>query len=559
MCVRSTCLRKLVLVCAAFACIAAQVSAQYRFDSWTTDNGLPAGSVNSILQTRDGYLWLATFGGLVRFDGLRFQVFNTGNTKGLRSGRFMFLYEDHAGALWITTEEQGLTRYKDGKFVTFTTAEGLASNQTGKPYEDPAGNLRVDTAAGLAQLVDERFSVAERTVEEPMWQRRTSLSGWYADSGFIHRFQDGQVTSDLNTGYYVNGAFEDREGRLWLSTREERLLRYESGNLKIFSEAESYRRFPHVQFLEDRQGSIWLGTGDEGLLEFKNGAFTRHTTADGLTSNGISALYQDREGTVWVATPAGLSRVSRRAIDAYSMKDGLAAEQVYPIYENRQGEILIGSWDGLTRYDHGVFTNVSKQFGVTGIKVTSLLEDRSGGLWIGTWGWGLKYVKDGKVLDINPNGIPQLVTRAMIQDQAGNIWFGCNNGLIQSKDGKFTLYSTNDGLGGNEISSLYEDRQGQIWIGTDNGISRFVGGRFTSYRQLEAPASIVRSFHEDAGGVLWIGTYDGGLYRLQNGLSHVSQLPKACLTTGCSASSRTTRRTSGLVATSVSIVSVKPS
>jgi|ERR1051326_2430443 ligand-binding sensor domain-containing protein len=100
--VRPTCLRKLIWVCLVCSGIATRVSAQYRFDSWTNDNGLPAGSVNSILQTRDGYLWLATFDGLVRFDGLHFQVFNTGNTKGLRSGRFMFLYEDRAGSLWIS-------------------------------------------------------------------------------------------------------------------------------------------------------------------------------------------------------------------------------------------------------------------------------------------------------------------------------------------------------------------------------------------------------------------------------------------------------------------------
>src|SRR5262245_15531411 len=98
---------------------------QHRFDSWTTENGLPQSSVNSILQTRDGFLWFTTFGGLVRYDGVRFQVFNTGNTKGLRSGRFISLHEDRAGNLWINTEGQGVTRYRDEIFTTYTTADGL--------------------------------------------------------------------------------------------------------------------------------------------------------------------------------------------------------------------------------------------------------------------------------------------------------------------------------------------------------------------------------------------------------------------------------------------------
>src|SRR5688500_12332123 len=143
------------VICLLFLLLAAgHAFAQYRFDSWTTDNGLPQNSVNSILQTRDGYLWLATFGGLVRFDGLRFQVFTTGNTNGLRSGRFRGLFEDRAGNLWITTEGQGLTRYRDGVFTTYTTENGLSSNHVWRTYEDSAGNLKAETTAGLTQWAD---------------------------------------------------------------------------------------------------------------------------------------------------------------------------------------------------------------------------------------------------------------------------------------------------------------------------------------------------------------------------------------------------------------------
>ena len=189
---------------------AQRAQAQYRFDSWTTDNGLPQGSVNSILQTRDGYIWLATFGGLVRFDGLRFQVFNTGNTKGLRSGRFIQLFEDRAGNLWMNTEGQGVTRYKDDVFTSFTTENGLPRN-AGRLYEDADGNLRVLTDGGVVQWVDGTFKSVTSALGETSRSERTSSGAiWYLEGGILHKVEHGRITLDLNTGYNVNRFYPDR-------------------------------------------------------------------------------------------------------------------------------------------------------------------------------------------------------------------------------------------------------------------------------------------------------------------------------------------------------------
>src|SRR5262249_51920809 len=119
--------RVLVPAACAIVCslVAPNAMAQYRFDSWTTDNGLPQNSVNSIIQTRDGYLWLATFGGLVRYDGMNFKVFTPGNSKGLTTSRFLDLYGTGNSGLWISTENQGLSRYQNGLFMTYTKDDGL--------------------------------------------------------------------------------------------------------------------------------------------------------------------------------------------------------------------------------------------------------------------------------------------------------------------------------------------------------------------------------------------------------------------------------------------------
>jgi ligand-binding sensor domain-containing protein len=131
--------------------------AQYRFDNWTTDDGLPQNTVSAILQTRDGYLWLATAGGLVRFDGLRFTVFDKSNTKGLTSVRFSALFEDAGGSLWIGTEDGGLTRYRNGTFATYTTQQGLLHNRVWGIWGDDAGGLLILTSSGLVRWLHEQF------------------------------------------------------------------------------------------------------------------------------------------------------------------------------------------------------------------------------------------------------------------------------------------------------------------------------------------------------------------------------------------------------------------
>ena len=142
--------------------------AQFRFDSWTTDTGLPQASINSIQQTRDGFLWFTTYGGLVRYDGLRFQVFNPGNTKGMRTGRLSNLFEDREGNLWISTEGQGVTRYRDGVFTTYTTENGLPENQVQRVDGDLNGNLLLQVHDTLWQPNGESFSPYTPAAGEPV-------------------------------------------------------------------------------------------------------------------------------------------------------------------------------------------------------------------------------------------------------------------------------------------------------------------------------------------------------------------------------------------------------
>lgn len=495
-------------------------AAQYRFDSWTTDNGLPQGSVNSILQTRDGFLWLTTYGGLVRYDGMRFQVFNTGNTKGLRTGRFLRMFEDSEGALWISTEGQGVTKYKDGEFVSYTVEDGLGSNWIDRISADANGNILFYSADQVTEWDNERFSPYLPAENEPVknvFQRTPGGPIWYADGSNLRRYGNGRVTVDFPLGFIPRRVVEDSSGRVWMAGNGNKLSMLKDNKLTVYSEKDGYPPDVLNMTYEDRQNRLWFGTRGGGLLLFEDGKFTPFTTKNGLVGDDVAWMFEDREGTFWIGTVAGLSRMTERNITAYSKQDGLAGDNVYPIYEDRKGRIWIGSWRGLTVYENGTFTDVGKQYGVDDVLVTSLLEDSEGALWIGSWSEGVRRVKDGKVTLFPPQGLPGTLVRAIVEDRSGNIWFGVgDNRLVRYKDGIFTSYT--GGLSGAEIFVIHEDRQGQLWIGTDKGLNKFKDGVVTAFTENDGIANnIVRAIHEDTEGTLWIGMYDSGLYRYKEG------------------------------------------
>jgi signal transduction histidine kinase/ligand-binding sensor domain-containing protein len=497
------------------------VPAQYRFDSWTTDNGLPQASVNSIVQTSDGFLWFTTYGGLVRYDGLRFQVFSTGNTPGLKASRFLWLSEDASRNLWISTEGQGVIRYADGHFKTYTKDNSLPSQPLSRFIKSPDGEMLLGFADGIFHLQGENFAAYPSPHGVPANNVIHETSGegtWYYDGIHLRKFEKGRVIVDFVPGFPTRRVFEDSRGRLWMSGNGKLLSMLKDGKLTAYSEKDGYPPFALNTIFEDREGSVWFGTRGGGLVRLKDTEFSRYTTDDGLAGNDVAHVFEDREKTLWVGSTGGLTRMTQRAITAYDTKNGIAANNVYPLYEDSHGQIWIGSWRGLTRYGNGKFTNVGKEFGVEDILVSSLLEDREGRLWIGSWSEGIRFIKDGKANLFHPNDRTFVHTRAIIQDHDGAIWFGTGEGLIKYSNEVFTSYGARDGLVGTEIFELREDRQGQLWIGTDAGLSKFKDGRFTNFAEKDGIApTIIRSIYEDDEGTLWIGTYDDGLYRLKQG------------------------------------------
>jgi ligand-binding sensor domain-containing protein/signal transduction histidine kinase len=521
-------------LCCLLAClfVPTALATGFRFEVWTSDKGLPQNSVYSILQTRDGYIWFTTLGGLVRYDGVRFTVFDKSNSRGIVSNRFTTLHEDREGRLWVGTEGGHLLRYADGIFTTYTKDDGLPDAALLAVRDDDDGHLRVFSTGGIAVWEEGRFvrSAPSGLTDGQLsaisaTRRQTGFS--FFDRDGLHVFIRGRLktytTADGLSSLNINAVFQDQHGTFWIETRDAGLNRLREGKVTVFPvQADSPTDETRMTAAyEDRRGNLWVARRGAGLSLWKDGALRAYTTADGLSSNDIETIYEDREGNIWLGTfNNGLNRIARQVFTVYSEPDGLGFKNVYPLYEDREGSVWIGTWGGdLYRFKGGVFTHFGKQRGLTYQAVSALYEDAAGSLWVGTFGGGVNRLVGRRFQALTKkDGLPDDNVRAITQDREGNMWFGTTNGLAKYKDGNFTIYKTTEGLPNKEVQAITEDHLGNLWVGTLGGVVKLSDGHITSYTEHEGLSSNhVRVIYEDGDGVIWIGTYDGGLTRFKDG------------------------------------------
>jgi signal transduction histidine kinase/ligand-binding sensor domain-containing protein len=500
-----------------------KTSVQYAYDIWTTEDGLPQNSINDILQTSDGYLWLATFGGLVRFDGSRFVVFDR-SVEGIKSQRIKALYEDKKGTLWAGTEEGMLIRYRDGEFTTYTLEDRLPSEEAFRIEEDDEGNLWITGRGVVIKFDGERFVSYRRESFAPdahdtdyyirykVW--------WSEDSAGLHCFVKGRMRTyslpELSKAKIIN-VDTDYHGNLWIQTRGAGVVELTNEQRKRYTVREGLPSNDLTGFfLEDRKGNLWLAAHeDHSLYRIKDGKYELVRTFPAFS---LAALYEDREGAVWLGTSTGLYRIREAAITLYTEREGLSWNWTYSIFQDRAGAIWIGTWGGgLNKFENGRFTRYQRAEGLPSDNITCTYEDLDGRLWVGANG-GVSYFDNGRFKPYDDkNGFLKRDVWAIHQDRAGTLWFGTDTGLVKLRDGNFTEYTTKDGLSHDVIRSLFEDHAGTLWIGTDQGLTRLKDGVFTSYTERNGfIGNQVRAIYEDSEGVLWIGTYDGGLYRFED-------------------------------------------
>lgn len=515
---------------------------QYRYDTWTTDNGLPQNGIRAITQTPDGYLWFTTFDGLVRFDGVRFTTFGKGNTKGIINNRFTGLYCDKDGTLYaITTEDGVLTIYRNGVFTSYNSQQVPGHRiYTIKPDENGELRFLVEDESRSSRswyyLREGKFVFSETQNLSTLKLEHRGKTGtlWTIKQNEVTVLRNGVTTVYPHKSKIFDGenkAFEDSHGGLWLTGLE--LVRLKDGKIEYIDKKGTLPKLSAFHsYWEESDGSIWFANGSiagpgVGIVRYKDGKFTIYGKEAGLSDTYITAFFRDREGTIWLGTGKGLNRFRRKVITAYSVQDGLSNTEVYPLYRDSKDNIWVGSVRGLNVYRNGKFeipkakgnykTNLDYiNWNNASVSVQSLCEDSNGAIWIGANG-GLFIERDGVTKHIEDGEGYHIFAIKQLKD--GNVWLATNKGILLFKDYKLVrTYSVKDGLPNEFMTLVYEDSKGRLWFGGFGGLSEFKDGKFINYTTKQGLAgSYVRSIYEDADGVFWIGTYDEGLSRFKDG------------------------------------------
>ncbi len=465
---------------------------------WRQSEGLPQDSVISILQTRDGYVWVGTRAGVSRFDGVRFTTFDARDKSQLRENEVWALTEADDGSLWIGVYGGGLSRLEDGRFTVYGTQDGLADDFVRVLAKGSAGAL------------------------------------WVGMDHGVSRFQAGRFTSYTEKEGLLPGSVRailaDSDGSVLVATQ--------SGLQRIVGERIEPVIVPGLQprdmgtivaLCRDRQGSLWVGLAD-GLLRATAEKATRYTTADGLSSNSIRRLHEDSAGRLWVATAAGLDRYTGAASASPAFVSEAVSADLAALHSDREGGVWTGHRGaGLTRFHRGVFHSHTSIEGVPDTEITAVLPGPDGAAWVGSLA-GLSLLHGGR-LRILPeaSGMPRATVASLALDRTGRLWVGTNQGIHRSTEPisctrekcepRFEMLRDDATAVGNAITVrvVFEDRAGVIWIGTDrSGLIRYESGRVTRFTTADGLSNdAIRSLAGGEDGSLWIGTKGGGLNRLQ--------------------------------------------
>ena len=540
------------------------LGADYVLQSWQVEDGLPQSSVEAIVQTPDSYLWLATYSGLARFDGVRFAQFDASNLPGFPGNRPERLFVDREGALWVITEQHEVARLKDGACRTFGTAQGVPSTGAQWVGEDGQGGLWLaGVKGGLWRRENGRFVPVPSPpafAESPPRPMVTDGAGraWFNHRSSLFGLQNGsvipmpgpaaprsagvrRVCASRDGGLWaitpeglrkqVEGKWlserwpcpdfkssivhlrEDLIGNLWVATFENGLFRFSPTNGWVHFNAESGLPTPNLCCLFcDREGSVWVGTDGGGLLKIKPRLWKMVGRREGLGVEGIQSLNQDREGRIWFAVgttkPYWLDRGMVSVASPPPLSDVL--DSVWAILPARDGSIWIGTYVGsLFHYHDGVLTPYTKTNGMLAGSVRALLEDRQGRIWMGGFD-GLSRIDHEQVTHYSSReGLSSTRVWALAEGASGCLYIGTDgHGLNVLRDGRITCYTRQNGLPDDYVSSLWVDAEDALWIGTHGGgLSRFQAGRFFNYRVKGGlPARKVGTMLEDNAGRLWMAT-----------------------------------------------------
>jgi PAS domain S-box-containing protein len=489
-----------------------RLPSQYVREQWTTETGFPGGAVNGIAQTPDGYLWIGTDRGLIRFDGFNFRPVSFASIATASNVPILQLLTDAGGKLWVRPQGGYLVRQKDGKFESVRYGQGALTtlskdNHDGVLVSDiEQGTFRytADDVQKLGPSSPPVISMAE-TADGKIWL------GTLGDGLF---FLTGGRATNVNTGLpdrKINSLLPIGE-KLWVGTD----TGLYHGNGTGFRRIELPSFLGNVQvlsLLRDRDSNIWVGT-TRGLLRINGKGISFSAENELRGDGGITVLFEDREGNLWIGGARGLGRIRDSAFVTYSSVSDHRFEHNGPVYVDPEGR----TWFAPAQGELYVLQNGRVQ-PVTSIppnEVVYSISGRADVVWAGRQRGGLTRLRfrNGVIASqsyTEANGLAQNSAYAVYESRDGSVWAGTlNGGVSKFKDGHFTTYTTTNGLASNTVSSILETHDGALWFATPTGLSSFSNGQWRTYTTVEGlPSPEVNCLFEDSSGTLWSGTSAG--------------------------------------------------
>jgi signal transduction histidine kinase/ligand-binding sensor domain-containing protein len=475
---------------------------QYRHTAWRIKDGLLRGQPNVITQTKDGYIWIGTTAGLVRFDGVRLIPWEPPAGSQLPSPNVRALLAARDGSLWIGTEA-GLSHWTHQNLVTYLKEPGIVSSI----LEDRLGTIWV-TRIRVSKTVE--GALCQVSGSKPQCYRvpdESSIGGccealvedpsgdlWMGSSTGLLRWRDGSLTIYPNKYLAPSKGFDGVEstvtasdGSLWVGIDHGGhglgLERFVQGSWKPFKQPGLHgSKLAIASLFGDRNRALWVGTWDRGIYRIRGSRVDHFRSADGLSSNTIYQFYEDREGNIWVATSQGIDCFRDIPVVSFSMEEGLSADSAVSILVAHDGTVWVGNVGGLDAIRGGTVSSIRTGQGLPGNQVTALLEDRDRRLWVGVDD-RLWIYQDGRVIEIK---------RA-------------------------------DGSHVGTVAGITEDRESNIWAVTTAPSKKLV--RIRGFRVVEEipPPHIpaARALAPDQRAGIWLGLMNGDLARYRKGNAEI--------------------------------------
>lgn len=531
------------------------------FRNWSTQDGLPHNRVRLVIRTRDGFIWLATDCGAVRFDGENFKTLGVG--EGLPTPVVLALCESADGTLWIGTLGGGLCAYRNGRIErVYTIADDLPSNWISWIDIDANGQLVVDTLKGMVRMRDGRFTpiTVDSKTDEPVVNVQLDVSGTrfgLDGRSFLRRWEEGEWKVDKTIGAgRVEAMTLAPDGQLWLISNH-RLWQHNRSGWRSY-EIPDHGVENAVSLAVGPEETVWLAYKRMGLFGFKNGQFFTPAPTANFLPDMVESVVSTGDRQIWITSSEGLIRMTKNNIQTLVINDPStprASNNLGGLLETVPGEFLVATQgSGFYRWKAGNSTRLNADpLLASGVYGNILYRGRDGVIWLGGSKGLFEMNPDGKIrlqsfpsenhvsawalaetdeglwigcmngeLFLRRNGVIEAVRyggkddrlpiRSIIADAKGDLWLGTRgNGLFRKKDGEWQRLGHESGLLSEVIRTLYLDPKGRVWVGTDGGglALQSPQGFISATKKNGLPSDSVSQIVMDDAGRLWLGTHRG--------------------------------------------------